>query len=896
MPRAAGSPVADGAMMRALASAAPTMGFNGSGASLQELCPARKYQRCFWRELNAKYPVTQFRLPPQPRRCGTYKGGAAMDDAGCALPSVERMLVQTGGPRMRLCPQPSSPRPSAASDRLRCNSPAEEINRRGVLLLGVPSSPTSTGFKRRSAIRESWMRDERVGVSVVVCFLLSYRTPDRQIAPMREEHTAHGDMLFLDAPETGWLITNFTKYSGGLRKGRGMPTFKQYAFFQHVTAMYPAVPFVGKIDDDTAPNLRALVPFLERLKCVESAAATAPPLLFIGAINFASYVPRSNEYGVRGDRCGFGWTLHAALANFGATFGTRGQPGFIEACDVRGGVLPFPYATGAGYLFSAELLRHVASSAEVSGWVADAAGPQHEALQWQKFEDTSTGYFVSHALRTVRYVDIGPLVHDIECHVEGERKRRGGGTYRPPANSSLFVHNLKGPSAFAFAWEHMQATTLPYDHARCVAQVKHGGKMDVSVGQRRPARSGAVGAGGRFQRKRRGRKAVNGAVGRRLQGFQEPMAKDRDWKKLLEIDLRDGGNPGIGRPPPKPRPPKPKGSRAAARGSVGRGGRGASRGRGTIERRAAKGRGGDDGKGSKLARIASNTVASALKSASALQKVFKGRGGGSGGGGSRTFQEIPLFMIEEEPSRLMKHAPPYGYKFGNGKRAFRPDELEAKRRNATLPSKRRFGSCAVVGSSGTLLHAKLGKEIDAHHAVFRVNGAPLGSHYANGGMKSYADVVGTRTTWRLFSSPHAASDYGFHEERAYPNQTMLVLCDRPYVYSCQNVLFARPKPYLHGINPRFYEAVRKHTDKRKSAIPLTGVVAVAIAMRSCDTVDVYGMSVMSRAKQACFYYWSCGRTDATYHSRPGDAQFHDFHGNAQALLRWNASGAIRLRA
>ena len=53
--------------------------------------------------------------------------------------------------------------------------------------------------------------------------------------------------------------------------------------------------------------------------------------------------------------------------------------------------------------------------------------------------------------------------------LEGERKRRGGGTYRPPANSSLFVHNLKGPTAFAFAWEHMQEVTRPYDHAACVA-------------------------------------------------------------------------------------------------------------------------------------------------------------------------------------------------------------------------------------------------------------------------------------------------------------------------------------------------------------------------------------------------------------------------------------------
>ena len=245
-------------------------------------------------------------------------------------------------------------------------------------------------------------------------------------------------------------------------------------------------------------------------------------------------------------------------------------------------------------------------------------------------------------------------------------------------------------------------------------------------------------------------------------------------------------------------------------------------------------------------------------------------------------------MADEEPARLMKHTPPYGYRFGAGTRAFRLDELHAKRLNATLPDVRRFGSCAVVGSSGTLLHHRLGREIDAHDAVIRVNGAPLGARFA--------PVVGTRTTWRLFSSPHAASDYSFHEERAFPNQTLLVLCDRPYVYSCQNVMFARRKPLLHNINPRFYEAIRRQTDSRKQAIPLSGVVAVAVALRSCASVDVYGLSTMDRTQRSCFYYWQCGQSDGTYHTRPGDAQFHDFKGNARALLRWNASGIIRLRA
>ena len=60
------------------------------------------------------------------------------------------------------------------------------------------------------------------------------------------------------------------------------------------------------------------------------------------------------------------------------------------------------------------------------------------------------------------------------------------------------------------------------------------------------------------------------------------------------------------------------------------------------------------------------------------------------------------------------------------------EELLRKKQNATVPQNRRLGSCAVVGSSGTLLHQSLGKEIDAHESVIRINTAPLTSRYACG--------------------------------------------------------------------------------------------------------------------------------------------------------------------
>ena len=50
------------------------------------------------------------------------------------------------------------------------------------------------------------------------------------------------------------------------------------------------------------------------------------------------------------------------------------------------------------------------------------------------------------------------------------------------------------------------------------------------------------------------------------------------------------------------------------------------------------------------------------------------------------------------------------------------------------------GSCAVVGSSGSLRGARLGRAIDAHDVVIRFNYAPT---------RGYEDDVGTKTDVRV---------------------------------------------------------------------------------------------------------------------------------------------------
>eukprot|EP00966_Prymnesium_polylepis_P209157 4845314-Prymnesium_polylepis.1 len=50
---------------------------------------------------------------------------------------------------------------------------------------------------------------------------------------------------------------------------------------------------------------------------------------------------------------------------------------------------------------------------------------------------------------------------------------------------------------------------------------------------------------------------------------------------------------------------------------------------------------------------------------------------------ARLFAGVPLFMIEESPERLMRHKPPYGYRFGR----MSMDDLLRRRKNATLPKR-----------------------------------------------------------------------------------------------------------------------------------------------------------------------------------------------------------------
>lgn len=64
-----------------------------------------------------------------------------------------------------------------------------------------------------------------------------------------------------------------------------------------------------------------------------------------------------------------------------------------------------------------------------------------------------------------------------------------------------------------------------------------------------------------------------------------------------------------------------------------------------------------------------------------------------------------------------------------------------------LKGKTKFKSCAIVGSSGSLLMAEHGREIDSHSAVFRINRAPT---------EGYSAHTGNKTNFRLLNAKWTA--------------------------------------------------------------------------------------------------------------------------------------------
>ena len=197
-----------------------------------------------------------------------------------------------------------------------------------------------------------------------------------------------------------------------------------------------------------------------------------------------------------------------------------------------------------------------------------------------------------------------------------------------------------------------------------------------------------------------------------------------------------------------------------------------------------------------------------------------------------------------------------------------------------LPSgTRTFGTCAVVGSSGSLLHDRFGPQIDAHDVVLRFNNAPV---------SGFEGIAGSRTSVRLVNSHAAAAalqrcaDFtagsacptsGNSSERCCPREPVLLNSGRPRIAECYRKLCdasaVNVKTLLQNTS-----LVRAFERMVAPQTLVSGVFGLATALLLCTKqIDLYGMTQPSQSnptprgarntlRYRYHYYDQCGHFDS----------------------------------
>ncbi|XRB22933.1 glycosyltransferase family 29 protein [Pseudoscourfieldia marina] len=172
-----------------------------------------------------------------------------------------------------------------------------------------------------------------------------------------------------------------------------------------------------------------------------------------------------------------------------------------------------------------------------------------------------------------------------------------------------------------------------------------------------------------------------------------------------------------------------------------------------------------------------------------------------------------------------------------------------------------FRSCAVVGSSERLLGAMSGADIDAHDAVWRVNGAPIGGTCAMyAGSKTHVRVLSARQV-RHFASmvverPHTQLRQLFPDVEIDGAEVLLVTRATAADYALlvkaaeragiqvrwlTASSYADAKELLGGYRRRLVRAKPPFPVPPDAAEPSAGFLALYAALQVCETVSAYGL-------------------------------------------------------
>ncbi|XP_073538686.1 alpha-N-acetylgalactosaminide alpha-2,6-sialyltransferase 2-like isoform X3 [Phyllobates terribilis] len=221
--------------------------------------------------------------------------------------------------------------------------------------------------------------------------------------------------------------------------------------------------------------------------------------------------------------------------------------------------------------------------------------------------------------------------------------------------------------------------------------------------------------------------------------------------------------------------------------------------------------------------------------------------------------------------------------------------------------------CAVVGNGGILNGSGMGKEIDSHDYVFRMNGAIT---------KGFEKDVGNRTSFYSFStntlmnSLYAYGKNGFKAVPRTPETRYVILPDHdrdylivlgaltntiinegrdkgkdPAKYFGKNLTTEHFKilhpDFMRYLRNRFLYHKILESKSRNIYRPSTGASLLLAAIHTCDQVSAYGFMTSSYEKYSDHYF------DTIYHK----VHFYANHSFRKEMILWlklHEAGVIKL--
>jgi len=209
---------------------------------------------------------------------------------------------------------------------------------------------------------------------------------------------------------------------------------------------------------------------------------------------------------------------------------------------------------------------------------------------------------------------------------------------------------------------------------------------------------------------------------------------------------------------------------------------------------------------------------------------------------------IPPWFHTSDVDSMLVQEPPYGFRDAVNASLLHEwqNAIVVNTSHAVLSARR---SCAVVGSSGALLNASFGRQIDAADHVIRMNTAPTIGFEAH---------VGSKTTIRL-----ATLNAGLHARKEgllRKRTTQLVYyCHVFWIGACYHWIPREPVPRVSPSLLRVAQVLLNTT----RLFPSTGLMSILLGMSLCERVNLYGFGLTSDTRCGK-YYGKCVRPSLYY--------------------------------